>query len=841
MRATSCPFVRSLIRLAALGAIVASAVARAADKPAAADGGAKQASKPSADVRDEKPRTFELTVVGPDGKALSGISVECRGRPQLTKEQITTGDFVRRASYGSFIKTDATGRLALKLPSKMESLDFFIESPGYGPYWAGWELREFAESIPPTLTAELDPAWSVGGIVVDDVGKPVKGATLHPNIEFKKRPGDTKQLSGGKEAKTDADGKWHFECVPISMSDVHVEIHHPQFKPGWRTLTRAEFGIAPGAAPTAKLALDAGLTVTGTVTDEAGNPISGARIRAKFANDVREAKTGSDGTYRLTGCDHITARIVAWAKGRATDMQELRVEPDMKPVDFRMKAGGYIRIRVVDSQEKPVPKAVIFPQRWRGPVDYSEFGIVNAYADQNGVWEWHEAPLDEFQADICPKGDEAMPLSRQTLLARPEEYVFKLPPRLVISGKVIDAESKKPVESFQVVWGIRAEDSHITWVRSRILTGHDGKYELRPSYDYPGNLVRIEADGYLPAVSRDIKNDEGSVNVDLELKKGTSIAATVLAPDGTPAGKAKVALGIIGSQIELKNGDIDDGSTYCERRTTDEAGHFSFPAQDGDYQLIITHPAGFGHVVAKAGENMRPTVKLTPWSRVEGTFRIGSKAAANVSLTINIQGHDVYGNRVPHIFTAHEVTTGPDGRFVFERVFPGRGYIGRRIMLTVNDGSADVTSSCMMRVEFSAGETARLNVGGNGRAVVGRLRPPENFEGRLPWNFALVHLQIDQPVPQGRIGVPRPIPGPGERAMADLAQSLYITATVDRDGRFRIDDAPEGAYVLSAYFEKPDRNLGTVQNYHLLVPPADGKSSETPIDLGTIQLKTSGN
>ncbi len=837
MCAASCPFVRSLIRLTALGVIVSSVAAGAADKPAAADGAAKEASNSSAGVRPENQRTFELTVVGLDGKALSGISVECRGRPQLTKEQITTGDFVRRTNYGSMVKTDAKGHVALKLPLKMDSLDFFIESPGYGPYWAGWESREFAEPIPPTLTAELDPAWSIGGIVVDEAGRPVQGATLRPRIEFKKRPGNTKQLSSGREVKSNAEGKWQFDCVPDSMRDVQFEIHHPQFKPGWRTLTRAEFGIAPGAAPAAKLALDPGLTVTGTVTDEAGNPIAGARIRAKFANDVREAKTGSDGTYRLTGCDHITARIVAWAKGRATDMQELRVEPDMKPVDFHMKPGGTIRIRVVDSQGNPVPKARILLQRWRGPVDYFEFGIVDEYADRRGVWEWHEAPLDEFKADICPRNVEAMTLAKQSLIARPEEYVFKLPPPLVISGKVVDAESKKPVETFQVVWGIRAEDSHITWVRSPIHMAHEGKYELRPSYDYPGNLVRIEAEGYLPAVSRDVANDEGTVHVDFELKKGKSIAATLLAPDGSAAGKAKVALGIAGSQINIKNGDIDDGQTYCERRTTDEAGHFSFPPQDGDFQLIITHPLGFAHIVSKSGENMRAIIKLTPWARVEGTFRIGSKPAPNVPIAVNIQGHDVYGDRVPHIFTTHEVTSGPDGRFVFERVFPGRGWIGREITLTVNDGAADVVSSCKTRVEFSAGETARLNVGGTGRAVVGRLRPPESYNERVPWNFALINMQVDQPAARNRIVVPRPIPGPGERAMADLAQSLYVTATVDRDGRFRIDDLPAGGYVLSAYFEKPDRNLGSVQNFHLLVPPANDRTAEKALDLGTIQLK----
>ena len=43
--------------------------------------------------------------------------------------------------------------------------------------------------------------------------------------------------------------------------------------------------------------------MTGRVTDDAGKPIAGARVRTKFTNEIREARTGDDGTYRLVGCE----------------------------------------------------------------------------------------------------------------------------------------------------------------------------------------------------------------------------------------------------------------------------------------------------------------------------------------------------------------------------------------------------------------------------------------------------------------------------------------------------------------------------------------------------------
>ena len=47
-------------------------------------------------------------------------------------------------------------------------------------------------------------------------------------------------------------------------------------------------------------------------------------------------------------------------RGAATDLQEVHIEPDMQPVDFQMKPGGKIRIRVVDEQDNGIPKSADF-------------------------------------------------------------------------------------------------------------------------------------------------------------------------------------------------------------------------------------------------------------------------------------------------------------------------------------------------------------------------------------------------------------------------------------------------------------------------------------------------
>jgi protocatechuate 3,4-dioxygenase beta subunit len=760
---------------------------------------------------DGESKEFELRVVGPGGKAIPNAVVEVRTDPLPTADQVSTGKFLRRAKYGSVLSTDAAGRLVIKLPRPPQRLDVDITTPGYGPYWASWSSESHQQPIPPQFTAELEAGWSVGGILVDPEGKPVEGARVAPWIEFKKRPGDLHQLGVGTIIKTDAAGKWRFDSVPASMGEVQVAIDHPRFKPFHRPLARAEFGIEGGREPAARIVLERGLTVAGTVTDEAGKPIGGALVRTKFVNDIREARTGSDGVYTLVGCEPRSARIVVSAKGKATDMKERNVTADMGPVDFRMKPGGTVRIRVLDEQGNPVPRARIFFQRWRGQFQYFEFNHVSQDADGNGLWVWNEAPLDEFEADICPPG--GMQLQRQPLSPRAEEYVFRTPPPLVISGKVIDALTKKPIKEFQVIPGVRFNTTQTSWAHRESFSASDGQYRLRHDRGESANLVRIEADGYKAAVSRDIKSDEGNVTIDFELTRGNNVVAKVVTSRLLPAVGAKVALGVAGSQIHIANGDISDSQTYSARATTDKTGRFHFPAQDGDFQLVITHPEGFAHIKSTSDWDLTRIIRLQPWSRVEGIYRIGPKPAAHVPITLDVARVNSFGRNSPNIFTQHESTTGPDGRFVFERVIPGKGRIGRGFTLLMDQGATEVTSSCKIAAEFPPGKTVHMDLGGTGRAVIGKLQPPEGLKEKLRWNFAVVDVQSAA----AESGETRP----------------NFSATVGRDGSFRIDDVPAGDYALTARFFQ--HGEGLVWRHRFQVPSAATDPQAEPLDLGMVK------
>jgi hypothetical protein len=795
-----------------------------------------------------QPRLFELHVVGPDGKPVPDVTVEIRGGLAGTIQPIKRGKLLTP----SLARTDGEGVLLLEVAKDPQRFVLCIQQSGYGPYWAEWRSRDNPQAIPEKFVAELDAGWAVGGIVVDEDGNPVEGATVSPSLKFKKRPGDFSELYNGADIKVDADGKWSFSCVPASMREVHVTINHPDFMPGREKLTRSEFGIELSAEPSRKIELKRGVMIVGTVKDEAGNPITGAAIRTKFFNELREATTDDDGTYFLAGCEPRMTRIVASAKGRALELQQVGVEPGMAPVDFVMKPGGKIRVRVLDENDRPIPRTRIFFQRWRGHIDYFEFDHVNEYTDANGVWEWSEAPLDEFKADICrPNG---MQLEEQPLVARDEEYVFRPPPMLVVTGTVIDAMTKKPINKFRVVPGWRWQDLRLHWSQDEAHEAAEGRYAIDRNRGLV-HLVRVEADGYQAAVSRDIKFDEGHVAIDFELKPAENIAPLIVSADGSPAAGARIVVGLAGSQVHIENGAIDDGSTYAAKYVADNAGRVSIPPQDGAYQLVITHPSGFAYV--KSTETSNPeTIKLTPWAKVEGVFRVGPKPTSGARLHINTSAIESYGDDVPRIYTQHDTTTEADGSFVFERVLPGEGRIGRDIVYMVDEGATEVTSSKMMPLEIAPGETKRIDLGGDGRPVAGSLAPPEGHTDEVQWSFARVFVTIagEPKSPQAPVEVQKD-PGRYQTWWREWSESdegkawreaqkeyqhrrdasPYFNASVDRDGNFRIDDVPPGEYSLSVNMD--ERPIGQLRDYAFSVPPAEGEDAQETVDLGFLTLE----
>ncbi len=121
-------------------------------------------------------------------------------------------------------------------------------------------------------------------------------------------------------------------------------------------------------------------------------------------------------------------------------------------------------------------------------------------------------------------------------------------------------------------------------------------------------------------------------------------------------------------------------------------------------------------------------------------------------------------------------TTDANGRFAFDRVIPGDGWIGRNILIMVDTGTTETTSSSMVPIQFTAGKTTHVDLGTSGRPVIGQLQSAAAQSQRFRRGFVLVDVG---------------------------GNGRTFRATVDRDGNFCIDDVPPGDYSLSVWFLKP--------------------------------------
>jgi hypothetical protein len=287
------------------------------------------------------------------------------------------------------------------------------------------------------------------------------------------------------------------------------------------------------------------------------------------------------------------------------------------------------------------------------------------------------------------------------------------------------------------------------------------------------------------------------------------IETIVLTAEGQPAANARVVAASAGSEVLMTNGEFDRFSDYPFRWRTDRTGRFYAPASQADAWLVVTHSAGYA-VYKPAAQAKHRNIVLDPWSRVEGRFRSTSLPAAGTRLMIN-RSRQLKG--APRFVMTFEVTTGPDGQFVFERVPAGRGSISADERFIHRAADSRMASCCVVWAQFAAGKTVHVDLAPTGRSIIGSIHMPPGFENKAEWQYAKVRLHNDRS--RGISGRP------------------HFFAIVNNKGQFRIDDIPPDEYTLTiaALVGSRLRDL----EKKITVPRAEGAAA-LPIELGILTL-----
>jgi hypothetical protein len=532
--------------------------------------------------------------------------------------------------------------------------------------------------------------------------------------------------------------------------------------------------------------------------------------------------------------------VVVHADGFAAFTQTLLVSPDIPQQSIRLSPRKPLNGIVVDSQGRRIEGAVV--------QSATEFGFAGldwkAESGPDGRFVWYDAPVVGRYLLNVRKPPFRQVVARM-VAGGTDEITIALHRLQRMHGTVTDGQTGRPIERFDLILGSGPHHPGWApeWLRRSIYSFNGGKFDLTgPDFEQDMyHSIRIEADGYEPDEFIRFHDSLEDVAHDFNLRKAAILAGVVRGRDGRPLAGVDVALSGPDYDTPFENGRLKPGSTRsgAPMVRTGRDGRYVFRPQAHRDPVMAVHDTGFA---IRFADELAATGDLTlaPWGRVEGMVKIGNKPAA---------GRRVGGWLfLPVPMVRYATVTDDSGRFVLDRVAPGRITVYYRVDNADHQGW---TLSNSVSVDVKPGETARIQVGGTGRPIVGRLAVPE---GASLDHFTLGHGVLAFPTRE----LPTPADFPEFDSKKRLAwwSAFYRTAdgrsyaenrdlgyAVDlrQDGTFRIEDVPEGRYELKLPFEGLSRGTRegrqAFARCEVIVPEIPGGSSEEPLDIGTIPLE----
>jgi beta-lactamase regulating signal transducer with metallopeptidase domain/protocatechuate 3,4-dioxygenase beta subunit/Leucine-rich repeat (LRR) protein len=690
----------------------------------------------NADIATQS-KTLKLSVIDEAGKPVPNARVKVSA--------VCESD--AKAFRPPEVHSDNEGIAVLTMPEKKtSSVVVFVRADGYLTSVLRWEEGRLENRVPAHFSVTLEAGATVGGIVRDENQKPIEGAEVVFHGQQNLPDGHTFRQIDDK-LKTDADGKWVSRRFPKNIARFmgpEITLKHPDYaSPKSFDLSESQLGAI--RTQNAVWVMRKGIAVEGKVTDSAGRPIAKATV-GQFNDlgrvDPLRAKTDEQGRYRLPPSEPGERTIAAAAAGYTPDSRRVAISAENRTADFRLGKGEMIRLRVLDQNGKPLANAYVSPNSSNKyfnaiTLEYSDERNPKRFmTDSEGRWNRLWIPGETLTLSI---GKPGYAHTEVKIAPRDQEHIVTLEAGgWGVSGRVVDRETKAPVTKFRVVEGYAYGDkaNDMAWHESRPVENNDGRY--RADWDTSGDsrrVVRIEADGYFASEPRRLKTAERQATFDVELIKGQEIAGVVRSADGKPASNAQVALCTATRGIYLQNGRPLQGQPNLIVRTGAD-GRFALPPQRERFALIVLDDQGFAQVDDPQSVK---EITLQPWARVEGTIQVGEKPGVKESVVISFDEMSppptapplqsqlakmlgVESAAPPRMHFDYRAQTDDNGRFVFERVRPGKAKISRQIKLSQDGSMSSWTSANTKSIELIPGKTLTVQLSGADASVIRQRR-----------------------------------------------------------------------------------------------------------------------
>jgi beta-lactamase regulating signal transducer with metallopeptidase domain len=226
----------------------------------AGSGSPSEAAKvsPRSRAADEK-ATGKLTlraVSAGTNEPIEGVSIEY---------WIRFGERIHEATI--FTAEDGTATMEWAPRATVNTIGLTARAPKLVPINILWDDQHHPINLPETKELRFGPGTTIGGIVRDEAGHPIAGATVNvhgPPTETD-RPNNAFTIG---EVTTNAEGRWRIDVAPSDLSALWANVTCPHYRNNGMSVSRDLDSV---------VTLKKGLTVRGRVIDAAGQPIRGAR------------------------------------------------------------------------------------------------------------------------------------------------------------------------------------------------------------------------------------------------------------------------------------------------------------------------------------------------------------------------------------------------------------------------------------------------------------------------------------------------------------------------------------------------------------------------------------
>ncbi|HET6201875.1 MAG TPA: carboxypeptidase regulatory-like domain-containing protein [Planctomycetota bacterium] len=538
----------------------------------------------------------------PDAGALaSGMISEALEDPTVWSRPGDLPKPVRGSSRDPHAQARSDGSFEVEVPRKAAEYWALVEAEFHYQERAP-RVRVEESGAAPEFIVPVHPGGRVLGSVRAHDGRPVRGAKIRlvpPFDPFSMFAGRGADLIP-RETESDEAGNWFLGGVRPGnafLLAARAEGEGPAVRTGIDVLEGKEVRL--------DLALPAEGAIAGTVVDEAGRPIAGAKVDAKAGGDPstllamgdHKVDASEDGSFRLGGLAAgefgVSAEKDGWKRSKRI---KVRVEEGAtaKGISLVLPEGNSISGRVLDPKGATAKGVAVYAgfemKAFSMPDPETLAGGTKGYATTKEDGSFRIGGLGKGPFRIRAKAPDESSADASGVKPGTKDLELRLRAPGGLAGIVVDAKTGLPVPAFS----LRTLQTALGMleVKGREKEFHSEEGAFKWTGLPPGTYTisaRAAREGHAPARLENLVVKEGVTTPGLviELQPEAAVRGRVLAAGtGVPVQGALVTTGKPGmfGMLQSMSGDRPEART-------DEEGAFRIDAlPPGEVTLAATHP-----------------------------------------------------------------------------------------------------------------------------------------------------------------------------------------------------------------------------------------------------------